>query len=599
MAACTVTLGVGFYIALRHDINFKRKDFKDLVYTESKLIGEYSVDAIRDNNKSSTREILKKANSIQEFKSIEIYDRNGDLFTLYGTTVEKTPYHIRFTKDTAMFLPNLEELKVTHIIVSEGKHYGYIIVHTSTKDLDLQIKEDIKSLLFTAVLIIFIGGLITFFAQTAVSNPIFKLTKYLKIVAQTSNIGRTIKVKRQDEIGQIYEATNYLIKQIKNHADEKEAFFEEIKKNNEKLGNTLEAFSDGFWEYDVIENEWYFSDLWLSTFGYKRNHLKKENHFFENMIHPDDLDHYKMELNNHLKGYSVFFDCQFRLLGKKGGYVWVNFRGRWVEEKGGKITSLLGITNNIQEEKDKEQKDKEANELKIHDSKLLALNKTIAGVSHSLKNILNPIFGYADFGSQVTNDNLLRNELILIRNSANKANGIIDDLLLFSGQYPENKTPVDVIEIIKSIDRNSDDLEFEFASTLSKAVVLGDSKMLKKAIKNLLINAKQSSENSGAIRVSIDYYVKNYDSNNQMEDLFEISNKEYVQIVIEDEGIGIDEQRLSMIYEPFYTTKTVGEGIGLGLSVTKGIITTHNGFIYISSEPFEGTKCTILIPILT
>lgn len=601
VSICSLTLGVGFYIALDKDINFLERDFKELTNIKTKLIGEFSISPLIEESNKGAKEILQKANSITKFKSVEVYNSNGDLFTQLGEVEYKAPQHIVLTKDTAIYDRELHELQISHVITSEGHTFGYIIMHVSTYELEEQIWQDKKSLLLASIVIILFGGFITLVAQKAVSIPITKLTHYINQVATQNNVTKTIKTNRDDEVGQIYKAINKLISTIKRHADERNLFFSEIEKNNIKLGHTLESFSDGYWELNLITENWYFSDRWLNTFGYKRSSMRTDNKSFLDMIHPDDLEDYHTAFKNHTEGTKSFFEIEFRLLGKKGGYSWVSFKGKEVERKNNQTALILGITNNIQEERDSQNKMRGINEQLIQEKKLTALNSTVEGISHSLKNILNPIFGYADLGLQTIENNLLKDELYLIKDAAGKANKLIEDLLASSGTASLEKTRIDLLPIVKeSSDRLKEKfqaIEIELEYKLEKAVVLGNKIQLEKAIFNVIENAFLASPMGENVTVKLDYFYKEY-ATNIPPNFNRLSPVEYLQITILDKGIGIEKDNLNNIFEPFYTTRAVGKGMGLGLSVAKGIITSHEGFIFISSEPYEGTSCVLLIPVL-
>lgn len=601
MIACTITLAAGFTIALRNDVNLLRKDFEDLTSTKAKLIGEYAISSLINHDKDGCKKILKTGASTMDYISVEIYDENGDLFSKIGEAEEKIPSHIRLTIDSAIYVENLHEIKFSHIIQHENYVFGYIILHTTTTVLENEISRDIKALIGAAFVIILIGGVLVFYAQRALSAPIYRLTRYLDYVAKNSNISKSIPIKRKDEIGSIYVAINKLLKTIQKSSEERDIFFSTIQKNNEKLGRTLDAFSDGHWEFNVISNKWYFSDAWLNTFGYTRNGFDFGNSFWEKLIHPDDLTTYQKSLDNHFKGISEYFDVEFRILGKKGGYRWVQFKGHWVEKENEMVTDMLGITIDIQEIKNKEALVLAANKRKINDSKLEALGDMVSGISHSIKNYLNPVYGYADFGLMTINDNtLLTKELVAIKHSAKKANDVVEDILVFAGVINLDRQRIDLISILESIIENlkisnPKELSFKLSTNLNKASVLGDTIRIKQCLEHIIQNSIDASQEKDTIEIEINYTAVEEKS---VEFSYNIAFGEYVSIVINDQGNGIEEENLDRIFDPFYTTKNIGEAIGLGLSVAKGIISAHKGYIFIESKTYEGTKVQILLPTI-
>lgn len=599
MVACTITLATGFTVALRNDINLLRKDFEDLTTTKTKLIGEYCISTLVSHDKDGCLKNLHTGVEFLEYNSIEVYDENGDLFTKIGDVETKIPSHIRLTVDSVEYTDVQHEIKFSHVINHDGYKYGYIILHASTLTLENEIQRDIKVLFFAAMVIIFIGGILIFYAQKAISEPIFRLTKYLGHVAENANTSKSIHVRRKDEIGSIYQAINKLLKTIQKNADERDAFYATLQKNNEKLGRTLDAFSDGHWEYDLRSQTWFFSDAWLNTFGYKREGFDFDNSFWEKIIHPDDFENYQKTLNAHLNNQLEYFDVEFRILGKKGGYRWVHFKGHWVEKEDEKVTDMLGITIDIQDSRNKLEHIKATNERQINESKLNALAGMVAGVSHSLKNFLSPVYGYADFGLMTVKDNdQLKDELEIIKRSAKNANNIIEDMLAFAGVNNYTKTRIDILKIITDIipeiklDQRKN-IEFTIKTSLTKATIMGDHFKIQNAFTHILKNAQQASFENENVNIEIDYL--QIDSDNL---IFygNIEQGEYISVKITDTGVGIEEENIDKIFEPFYTTKEIGQGIGLGLSVTKGIINSHGGQIYVKSEQYKETTFHILLP---
>ena len=196
---------------------------------------------------------------------------------------------------------------------------------------------------------------------------------------------------------------------------------------------------------------------------------------------------------------------------------------------------------------------------------------------------------------------MLKEELHLIKQSAGKANTLIENLLSTSGQKQMEKEKVNLLPILEvnlnAIKLNFEHINFEIVSSLSNAIIFGDVDYLSKALYNILENAFLASPEGKTVSVEVNYLSKG-DGEDELHSYHEIPQGEYLSISISDQGIGIESDNINSIFEPFYTTRSVGEGIGLGLSVAKGIISAHDGFIFVSSQPYEGTKSIILIPVL-
>ncbi|MBM3302503.1 MAG: PAS domain-containing sensor histidine kinase, partial [Deltaproteobacteria bacterium] len=107
----------------------------------------------------------------------------------------------------------------------------------------------------------------------------------------------------------------------------------------------------------------------------------------------------------------------------------------------------------------------------------------------------------------------------------------------------------------------------------------GDPAQLNQVIVNLIINALQAMESGGRLTVRT------------------LADKEHISLIVEDTGIGMNEEVLKHIFTPFFTTKEVGQGTGLGLPVVHGIVASHGGFINVESKPNQGSRFEIQLPL--
>ncbi|MGI9504701.1 MAG: sensor histidine kinase, partial [Geminicoccaceae bacterium] len=107
-----------------------------------------------------------------------------------------------------------------------------------------------------------------------------------------------------------------------------------------------------------------------------------------------------------------------------------------------------------------------------------------------------------------------------------------------------------------------------------------DESQIQQVLTNIIVNATQAQTDGGQIDIRLE----------------NVNENQFVQIEIKDDGPGMDRETLNHVFEPFYTTKDVGEGTGLGMSIAYGIITEHGGQISVESQPGSGTIFRILLP---
>ncbi|MFO8082938.1 MAG: ATP-binding protein [Desulfobacterales bacterium] len=220
--------------------------------------------------------------------------------------------------------------------------------------------------------------------------------------------------------------------------------------------------------------------------------------------------------------------------------------------------------------------------------KLASIGHFSAGIAHEINNPLGIILGYTQL--------LLRGEdpesekyrdLKTIEKHVRTCKSIVEDLLNFArGSQPsqERLQLNEVIEDIVSFIRQHSKLEKvkivkDYDHGLPPMVL--DGKKIKQVVMNLIINARYAVGENGVITLSTRYR----------------PNSHQAVIEVTDTGCGIEEKSLSNIFDPFFTTKPTGEGTGLGLSVSYGIIKNHGGDISVESDPGKGSTFTVILPI--
>jgi signal transduction histidine kinase len=223
--------------------------------------------------------------------------------------------------------------------------------------------------------------------------------------------------------------------------------------------------------------------------------------------------------------------------------------------------------------------------LALHTEKLSALGRMSAGIAHEINNPLSSILLYSsNLRKKVPEDSPMREPLEIIVHETIRCRSIIQDLLEFSREKEPNRIQAQtrhIIEKVLSLLENEFRLSrISVEKDLSDAIPenLVDVSQLQQVLVNLMLNAVEAMEGGGVITIRT-----RLDPAHQ----FEI-------IEISDTGPGIAPDDLPKIFEPFFSTKP--KGSGLGLAVSHGIIRNHQGTIQVDSEPGKGTRFTIKIP---
>lgn len=222
--------------------------------------------------------------------------------------------------------------------------------------------------------------------------------------------------------------------------------------------------------------------------------------------------------------------------------------------------------------------------------KLASIGQLAAGIAHEINNPLGIILGYTQL--------LLRSEeedsqnyadLRIIEKHTRTCKTIVEDLLNFSRSTRTRKTlghihkaMEDILNVVHHhFKLDGIEIEKEFDPKMPPLTL--DEEKMKQVFMNLLMNAKQAIGKKGTIRLKT-----RYDAS---------ENRIFIEVA--DTGSGIESGHLSRLFDPFFTTKATGEGTGLGLSVSYGIVKDHGGDILVESKPGKGATFTIVLPMLS
>ncbi len=238
-----------------------------------------------------------------------------------------------------------------------------------------------------------------------------------------------------------------------------------------------------------------------------------------------------------------------------------------------------------------ERKQAEKDKLKLHNQllhadRLATIGMLAAGVAHELNEPLGNILGFAQLAKKCPGlPDSAEQDIGKIETASLHAREIIQKLLVFARQAPPHKTHVNLNQAVQ------DGLYFFEARCAKEGIELirllspdlpeitADPGQLNQLLVNLVVNALQSMPGTGKITVQTRFSDHN------------------VYLIVKDTGTGMSKEVLDKIFVPFFTTKDIGHGTGLGLPVVYGIVTAHNGTIDVKSEPGGGTRFEIQLPV--
>ncbi|HEV2547320.1 MAG TPA: ATP-binding protein, partial [Stellaceae bacterium] len=231
--------------------------------------------------------------------------------------------------------------------------------------------------------------------------------------------------------------------------------------------------------------------------------------------------------------------------------------------------------------------------------KMQAVGQLAGGVAHDFNNLLTAMIGFCDLL-------LLRfrpgdpsfADIMQIKQNANRAANLVRQLLAFSRQQTLQPRVLNITDVLAELSHLlrrliGENIELKVVHGRDLGLVKVDQGQLEQVIINLAVNARDAMATGGTLTIR----TANISSEYPMRKGHEVMPQgEYVQVEVTDTGIGIPRENLARIFEPFFSTKEVGSGTGLGLSTVYGIVKQTGGFVFVESEPSKGAQFSIFLP---
>ncbi len=229
-----------------------------------------------------------------------------------------------------------------------------------------------------------------------------------------------------------------------------------------------------------------------------------------------------------------------------------------------------------------EQERDQAQKAMVQSAKLVSIGQMAAGIGHEINNPLGNILSLTKLIERELpeDETRLREDVQKVREEADRVSRIVRGILNFARQVPPEKSRIEVKpwleETLSLVEKEAQKRGVTIRLVANDGLMLdGDRDMLQQAMINLLSNAIHASPENSEIKVSA------------------MAGDSVLQLIVEDNGSGISPKQMSNIYDPFFTTKPVGQGSGLGLSICLGIVERHDGMLELINRKEGGVRATI------
>lgn len=279
------------------------------------------------------------------------------------------------------------------------------------------------------------------------------------------------------------------------------------------------------------------------------------------------------------------------VVSKSGKYKYIAWHNTVITDHKDNVIGLLGSGEDITENK----------QLRIQlqqSQKMESIGTLAGGIAHDFNNLLSSILGFSELSlDSVEKGSDLEDNIHEVIAAGSRAKDLIAQILTFARQTDEVVEPIQVYTIVKEVIKflkSSIPANIEIRQNIhSKSYIMGSPTQVHQIVMNLCTNAFQAMEESGGV---LEINLKDIKSTELPKGL-DLGPGDYICIEVRDTGTGIAPEIISNIYDPYFTTKGVGAGTGMGLSVVHGIVTGYEGQIKVDSSVNEGAVFSVFLPV--
>ncbi|MFO6421232.1 ATP-binding protein [Hylemonella sp. W303a] len=370
--------------------------------------------------------------------------------------------------------------------------------------------------------------------------------------------------------------------------------------SEQRYALVMDAANEGHAEWDLQHDTIYLSPRW------------REMHFIEDgadlsfeqframkRVHPEDRDVLIAAMQTHLRGETRFFEAEYRVKDGQGDWHWIHARGCVHGDLPKDCFRFYWTTRDVSHRKAAEVEKRQLEAKLLRARHLESLGTMAGGIAHDFNNILGAILGYGEMAQRLAvPESTQARYLDRVMQAGHRAKALVRRIIDFSRSGYGEKTRVAVQPLVE-------EAMALLAPTLPQGVVLrpclsaprvailGEVSQVHQIVMNLCTNAIAAIEGSGTVTVSLSQeHIQT--EKHCCHGVLKVGD--HVRLQVQDTGRGMEAQTLDRAFDPFFTTRPVGEGAGLGLSVVHGIVADLGGTIDVVSQLGRGSTFTIWLP---
>ena len=378
--------------------------------------------------------------------------------------------------------------------------------------------------------------------------------------------------------------------------DREARLLREVKARESRLDLVLRAGHMGVWEWDLSSSRVQCSEAVAGILGFDPSKVPDPDRRFFNSLHPDDRSMVGELLRATRAGERVSNVLECRVMRPDGTPRWILSISETERNADGRSERIYGVLSDATDRRNLEDRLR-------HAQRLEAVGTLAGGIAHDFNNLLTAMIGFGelahDQADRMRDDPravAIRDDIAQVLATADRAASLTGQLLAFSRRSSTTPSRVDVTAVVREIEPMLGRLMIgtvELRCTLADGLpaIWMDSGQLTQVIMNLVVNARDAMSSGGTIWIRTSLLGVSGDARPA-----DAPPGECVIVEVEDTGAGMTAEIQARIFEPYFTTKEIGRGTGLGLAVVYGAVEDAGGRTTVRSAPGEGTTLRVYLP---
>jgi PAS domain S-box-containing protein len=374
------------------------------------------------------------------------------------------------------------------------------------------------------------------------------------------------------------------------------------RQSEDRLRLALDVSGAGIWQLDLKSGALLMDDRICDVLGYDPDQLKDGLALIRENTMPETWEVLKENYNRHIAGKAQMFDHEFSFKTCRGKWRWFHTKAKVVGlDKEGRPETMVGIVLDTSNRRDAEEEREQLVQKLQQAQKMEAIGTLAGGIAHDFNNILGAILGYAQLTQmQTAGDERVKGYVDNIFKASERAKGLVEQILIFTRQGKTKKIPGDIAIVLKEVVkllRATIPATIEIVQKIPSnlGTVLADQTQIHQVMMNLCTNATHAMEERGG-RLTVTLESADVRSKTG-EGARDLQPGRYLKLAVGDTGTGMKKEIVDRIFDPYFTTKALGEGTGMGLATAHGIVNDHGGRIFVETRLGEGTVFNVFFPV--